>query len=294
MSSLADELLSINSIYGENTLELESAALSDPNNAPSICILRLPTPPSITLRLEFPPNYPDAPPSILGTQSVGHDIRKGFGNEVVNVVRDTLAKVYEPGAPCIFDLLEDVGEAIAQQEERRPEQHLEEHNVGDEDNEEGQTTKKDCFTQQPSSMLDHEPLWTLSDPINEKKSLFLAWVAPVSSTAQAHAYVSHLVSTDKKVAKATHNITAWRIEGGNGAVFQDCDDDGETAAGGRLLHLLQIMDVWNVMVVVSRWYGGIKLGPDRFRLINQVARNGLLKAGFVKEEKEAGSKKGKK
>ena len=35
---------------------------------------------------------------------------------------------------------------------------------------------------------------------------------------------------------------------------------GESAAGGRLLHLLNILDVQNVCVVVSRWYGGILLG----------------------------------
>ena len=54
--------------------------------------------------------------------------------------------------------------------------------------------------------------------------------------------------------------------------YQDYDDDGESAAGGRLLHLLQLMDVWNVVVVVTRWYGGVHLGPDRFRLINAAAR----------------------
>lgn len=36
-------------------------------------------------------------------------------------------------------------------------------------------------------------------------------------------------------------------------MLQDCDDDGETHAGGRLLHFLQIVDVINVAVVVSRW-----------------------------------------
>lgn len=57
---------------------------------------------------------------------------------------------------------------------------------------------------------------------------------------------------------------AYRIQRGDGVVFQDNDDDGETAAGGRMAHLLQLMDVWNVLVVVSRWYGGVKLGPDRW------------------------------
>lgn len=34
-------------------------------------------------------------------------------------------------------------------------------------------------------------------------------------------------------------------------------------------------------MVVSRWYGGIKLGPDRFKHINNCARNALDKKGFI-------------
>ncbi len=64
-----------------------------------------------------------------------------------------------------------------------------------------------------------------------------------------------------KIANATHNIMAYRIvlQAGRQQV-QDYDDDGEAAAGGRLLHLLQAADVRNVVVVVSRWFGGVLLG----------------------------------
>ncbi|TSK53743.1 Protein IMPACT [Bagarius yarrelli] len=43
----------------------------------------------------------------------------------------------------------------------------------------------------------------------------------------------------------------------------------------------QILDVRNVLVVVSRWYGGILLGPDRFKHINNCARNILVQEGFT-------------
>lgn len=62
---------------------------------------------------------------------------------------------------------------------------------------------------------------------------------------------------------------------------QDGDDDGEAAAGGRLLHLLQVADARNVCVVVSRWYGGILLGPSRFGLINNTARQLLEACGYI-------------
>jgi hypothetical protein len=43
-------------------------------------------------------------------------------------------------------------------------------------------------------------------------------------------------------------------------------------AGGRLAHLLLMMEVKGMIVVVTRWFGGIQLGPDRFKHINTVAR----------------------
>lgn len=41
------------------------------------------------------------------------------------------------------------------------------------------------------------------------------------------------------------------------------------------------MNVQNVLVVVSRWYGGILLGPDRFKHINNCARNILVEYNYV-------------
>jgi putative IMPACT (imprinted ancient) family translation regulator len=57
----------------------------------------------------------------------------------------------------------------------------------------------------------------------------------------------------------------------------DNDDDGEDAAGGRLAMLLDVRDEDGVLVVVSRWYGGIHLGPRRFAVIANVARELLDK-----------------
>ncbi len=77
--------------------------------------------------------------------------------------------------------------------------------------------------------------------------------------------------------------------------LQDYDDDGEDAAGGRLLHLLQILDVKDTVVVVTRWYGGVKLGPARFTHINNAARMVLEKCGQLNSESShaADSKKKK-
>jgi hypothetical protein len=55
-------------------------------------------------------------------------------------------------------------------------------------------------------------------------------------------------------------------------MYHDCDDDGECAAGGRLAEILRLMQADGVAVTVSRWFGGVLLGPSRFRLINNCAR----------------------
>ncbi|KXT14099.1 hypothetical protein AC579_798 [Pseudocercospora musae] len=265
---LLDEVTSINSIYGDNTLSILEGQLHS---------LVIPAQPHISLRLDFPSDYPDAPPSVLGTQSVGIDTAKGEGNQVVGVVREVLAEVYTPGVPCIFDLIEESGQRL--------QQLCLDRSSKDQEQQATQTNEE----------LGDPPSWTVSEVLTEKKSVFVARAAPVSSVDEAKAYLAHLLATDKKVAKATHNITAWRVRGEGGVQYQDCDDDGETAAGGRLLHLLELMNSWNVMVVVTRWYGGIHLGPDRFRLINQCGRDAVVKAGFgPQEEGGAGKKKGKK
>lgn len=43
-----------------------------------------------------------------------------------------------------------------------------------------------------------------------------------------------------------------------------------------------IQNVWNVLVVVSRWYGGVKLGPDRFSIINNVAREAVVEGVWTR------------
>ena len=56
----------------------------------------------------------------------------------------------------------------------------------------------------------------------------------------------------------------------------DNDDDGEDAAGSRLAHLLEMRHEDGIVIVVSRWFGGIHLGPKRFAHINNVARELLV------------------
>ncbi|KAK1538278.1 RWD repeat domain-containing protein [Colletotrichum paranaense] len=284
---LKDEIEALNSIYGDDTLR---------HTPPDNYVLTLPGGPGASsLTLRFADSYPDVPPEILGTHSAGENAPRGAGARDLLLFREAVAAVYQPGAVCLFDAVEEFSRRVEEVSEAEPSgPPTNPHSPPASalttrlDEEHGnQNQEADSL---PSYMLE-EPPWIVSDPFVELKSVFLARAAPVTSPEQAAGYVQHLIATDKKVRSASHNMTAWRIRGPNGTSFQDCDDDGETAAGGRLLHLMQLMDLWDVMVVVTRWYGGQKLGPRRFALINSTARDAFVKAGWA-EEAGQGKKKG--
>ena len=319
---LAEEIEAINAIYGSDTITVTSATGtgtgtnsaittldlgSDVSSAASIAstiTLQIPNQTALSLVVGFEASYPDTRPRILGTASTAS---RGEGKVAVDVVEDIVRRIHQPGAVCLFDIINEAVDAF------------EELNLGgdgsdkEEDTETEDTTTK---TEQIATLslrdafgIDTPPNWILSDVVNEKKSVFVGRAAHVTSLDQAQAYLDHLLATEKKVAAATHNISAWRIREKRGSgketdemIVQDSDDDGETAAGSRLLHLMQLMEVWDVVVVVTRWYGGIHLGPDRFRIINAVGRDALIKGGFSTKESnnsnsnapEKGKKKGKK
>ncbi|CAB3225939.1 unnamed protein product [Arctia plantaginis] len=129
------------------------------------------------------------------------------------------------------------------------------------------------------------PEITHGQVIVDRKSSFQGHAAEVHCAEDVQAVLTKL-KQNKKILNATHNIYAYRIERKTAkgtTMLQDCDDDGETHAGSRMLHLLQILDQKNTLVVVSRWYGGIQLGPDRFRHINNATRQVIEQAGLLKK-----------
>ena len=85
-----------------------------------------------------------------------------------------------------------------------------------------------------------------------KKSRFIAHVACVTSQAESLGFYESVMNP-----QATHNCWAWRIN------FQvRSSDDGEPSgtAGRPMLNVIERRHLENVMVVVTRYFGGIKLG----------------------------------
>ncbi|KQZ60512.1 hypothetical protein ASD54_23280 [Rhizobium sp. Root149] len=85
-----------------------------------------------------------------------------------------------------------------------------------------------------------------------KKSRFLALAAPVSDEAEAKAFIAE--NSDRN---ANHNCWAWRI--GQNYRF---NDDGEPSgtAGKPILQTIDGQQLTNIVVLVTRWFGGILLG----------------------------------
>ncbi|WP_126938259.1 YigZ family protein [Veillonella sp. CHU740] len=90
-----------------------------------------------------------------------------------------------------------------------------------------------------------------------EKSRFIATIAPVSTEEEAQAFMQRI---SKEFWDATHNCTAYAI--GPRQEQQRSSDNGEPSgtAGKPMLEVLKKTTITNVAVVVTRYFGGIKLG----------------------------------
>ena len=89
----------------------------------------------------------------------------------------------------------------------------------------------------------------------EKASVFLAYAAPVATEAEARAV---LAERERLHWDATHNCSAWSLRSG----VRRANDAGEPSgsAGAPILAAIEGAGITDCIVVVTRWYGGTKLG----------------------------------
>lgn len=94
--------------------------------------------------------------------------------------------------------------------------------------------------------------------IVEKKSKFIATILPIETKIDAD---ENIVKIKKKYHDARHNCFAYRILE-NETIVEKSSDDGEPSgtAGIPILNILQKHNLCNVLVVVTRYFGGILLG----------------------------------
>ena len=95
--------------------------------------------------------------------------------------------------------------------------------------------------------------------LTDRGSRYAVSGGPVQGRAGVEAFLAE-VKRDKKFARATHNSWAVRLtEGG-----AQKGDDGEAGAGAVILRMLEREGLADHVIVVTRWYGAVHLGGDRF------------------------------
>ena len=113
--------------------------------------------------------------------------------------------------------------------------------------------------------------------VEVKKSVFVATVVRITDESKARERVKDMKKRDRK---ANHVAFAYRI--GTNPVREGMSDDGEPrgTAGLPLLMLLRHRDISGVLVMVTRYWGGIKLGPGGLkRAYSEAAQKALELSG---------------
>lgn len=92
-----------------------------------------------------------------------------------------------------------------------------------------------------------------------KKSRFIATIIPVFTLEDIE---KEMYKIKKEMKKASHSAYAYRILQSNGEINSNFHDDGEvpSTAGLPIFNALNQFEMINVLLVVTRFYGGINLG----------------------------------
>ena len=121
--------------------------------------------------------------------------------------------------------------------------------------------------------------------ITEKKSKFIAEVFYVETVEEAEETIEKV---KKREHSAKHHCYAYRIIGEK--VIEKMSDDGEPSgtAGAPMLSILQGKNLNNVLVIVTRYFGGILLGTGGLvRAYSESTTNAIEKAETKKIQKGA-------
>jgi putative IMPACT (imprinted ancient) family translation regulator len=133
--------------------------------------------------------------------------------------------------------------------------------------------------------------WSVSNILTLKKSKFKAFCIPIKNHDEISELITELPTLDKNVNKASHPaMYAWKTANSNSKLInlkkldnlnQGFNDNGEGGAGLRLQGMLDRLKLINILVIVSRWYGGTPLGPARFKCISDVGMEALKIGGYL-------------
>ena len=120
----------------------------------------------------------------------------------------------------------------------------------------------------------------------EKKSKFIGYIKPVNSIKEAEKFINGIKEMHPN---ATHNVPLYRVVE-NGQEYFKYNDDGEPSntAGKPMAEILNILDIYNVALVATRYFGGIKLGAGGLiRNYAKTAKLAVNEAGITEYRERA-------
>ncbi|KAG9394063.1 hypothetical protein J8273_4426 [Carpediemonas membranifera] len=213
----------------------------------------------VSLEITLPLSYPTEQPVIVVPECqigpLGFDQKKAAKKQpkllaVAQRAIDDAVNLFTPGLGMIYDVYSSVQVVV--------EQFIE-------NSKQPKSTKPKI--QAPTRELEIRQ----SDPIVVMKSKFIAFSCRVYSPSDFTAFWD-AITTQPRHADVTHHIAAY-IMGDEKDSFYD--DDGEHGGSIGMLKMLLDMKKRNLAIIVARWYGGKKLGPQRFRIINNMAKEAI-------------------
>ncbi|KAK6202256.1 impact [Scheffersomyces amazonensis] len=131
--------------------------------------------------------------------------------------------------------------------------------------------------------------WYESDIVTDRKSRFQGRHVTINSADEIPNILSQLLQQNKNIKKtASHpHIIAWQTgtlvnDNKYINVNQGFQDNGEKGAGSRLLNQVLVNNnIFNVLVIITRWYGGNPIGSSRFRHVVNCGLMSLRKANKI-------------
>lgn len=125
--------------------------------------------------------------------------------------------------------------------------------------------------------------YNASAEIVEKKSKFIANIFYIETREEAEEIIKQI---NKKYHDARHNCYAYRIISSDG-IIEKASDDGEPSgtAGAPILTILSKNELANVLVIVTRYFGGILLGTGGLvKAYSSACTLGLEKAEIIEKD----------
>jgi Uncharacterized protein family UPF0029/RWD domain len=178
------------------------------------------------LQLYFPAEYPNVPPVVISCRGIPESLAK-----------DVIRATWTPGEVLLYALIDALRELYGRTNGFQTEGDPLESQINESSSPERSDGDKDVENFN----------FAISNPIIDRKSTFVGRAIEVHSRDEVRAALHWLKTSERKIAKATHNIVAWRLVE-NGVLMQGTTPTYSAA------HVPKIMTMTARMPLADGWH----------------------------------------